>query len=349
MINLISDTVTKPTAGMLQAMMAAEVGDDVFGADPTVNALEERVAGLFGKEAAVFCPSGTMTNQIAIKVHTQPLDELICDELSHVYQYEAGGYAFNSGVAINLLPGRHGKITAGQVAAAIKPEFDWLPKSRLVVLENTCNKGGGSYYTLDEIRPIRFLCRERGLALHLDGARLFNALVETGESTEAVGEQFDSVSLCLSKGLGAPVGSVLAGDRDFIREARRFRKVMGGGMRQAGYLAAAGIYALDHHVERLAEDNARARRLGAVLEQQPYVADVRPVRSNIVIFDLKPPETAASFVEKLKQHGIAATPFGPQTVRFVTHLEVTEEMIDETAEVLSAFADASAGDTLHLR
>jgi len=335
MINLISDTVTKPTAGMLQAMMAAEVGDDVFGDDPTVNALEERVAALFGKEAAVFCPSGTMTNQIAIKVHTQPLDEVICDELSHIYQYEAGGYAFNSGVAVNLLTGRYGKITAEQIAAAIKPEFDWLPRTRLVVLENTCNKGGGSYYTLDEVRPIQALCRERGLALHLDGARLFNALVETGESTQSVGAAFDSISLCLSKGLGAPVGSVLIGEGDFIREARRYRKVMGGGMRQAGYLAAAGIYALDHHVARLAEDNARARRLGEVLKHQPYVSDVRPVQSNIVIFDLEGPETAGSFLEKLKGYGIAAAPFGPRTVRFVTHLDLTEAMIDRVAEVLA--------------
>ncbi len=319
-------------------MMAAEVGDDVFGEDPTVNALEAKVADMFGMEAAVFCPSGTMTNQIAIKVHTQPLDELICDELSHVYQYEAGGYAFNSGVAINLLAGQNGKINAAQIAAAVKPHHDWLPKSRLVVLENTCNKGGGSYYTLDEIRPIRRLCTERGLALHLDGARLFNALVETGEPPAAVGREFDSISLCLSKGLGAPVGSVLTGDRDFIKEARRFRKVMGGGMRQAGYLAAAGIYALDYHIDRLREDNERARRLGAVLEQLPFVENVRPVLTNIVIFDLKAPETAAGFLRKLADKGIKASPFGPQTVRLVTHLEVTEKMIEETIRVLTGLA-----------
>lgn len=334
MINLISDTVTKPTSTMLQRMMAAPVGDDVFGQDPSVNALEEKVAAMFGKEAAVFCPSGTMTNQIGIKVHTQPLDEIICDELSHVYQYEAGGYAFNSGVSICLIEGQNGKIRAEQIEAAIKPEFDWLPKSRLVVLENTCNKGGGSYYTLDEIRPVSRLCRERGLALHLDGARLFNALVETGESTEEVGKEFDSISLCLSKGLGAPVGSVLISNREFIKEARRFRKVMGGGMRQAGYLAAAGIYALDHHVERLREDNERARRLGATLEQLPYVTRVRPVQSNIVIFDLTEAQTAESFLRKLSEHGIQASPFGPRTVRFVTHLDVTEPMIEETIAVL---------------
>lgn len=337
MINLVSDTVTKPTPGMLQAMMEAEVGDDVFGEDPTVNALEAKVAALFHKEAALFCPSGTMTNQIAIKVHTQPLDEVICDEYSHVYQYETGGYAYNSGVAINLIKGTNGKITAEQVESAIKPEFDWLPKSRLVVLENTCNKGGGSYYTLDEVRPIAKLCWHEGLALHLDGARIFNALVETGETPQAVGEQFDSISICLSKGLGAPVGSVLIGSKDFIKQARRIRKVMGGGMRQAGYLAAAGIYALGHQVERLKEDNARARTIGAVLQQLPYVSDVRPVQTNILIFDVKPPYTAASFLEKLEERGIKASPFGPQTVRFVTHLDFTEDMMDRVIEVLKDF------------
>lgn len=333
-INLISDTVTKPTAGMLQAMMNAEVGDDVFREDPTVNALEAKAAALFGKEAALFCPSGTMTNQIAIKVHTNPLDEVICDEYSHVYQYETGGYAFNSGVAINLIKGTNGKVTVDQVAEAVKPLFDWLPKSRLVVLENTCNKGGGSFYTLDEIRPIRALCLERGLKLHLDGARLFNALVETGESTLEVGQQFDSVSICLSKGLGAPVGSLLIGDAKDMGEARRFRKVMGGGMRQAGFLAAAGIYALDHHIDRLKEDNDRAKQLGQALEALTYVENVRPVRSNIVIFDVKAPLKADPFLEKIAAQGINAAPFGPKTIRFVTHLDVTEAMVEEVIAVL---------------
>ncbi|MCB0617383.1 MAG: aminotransferase class I/II-fold pyridoxal phosphate-dependent enzyme [Saprospiraceae bacterium] len=334
MINLLSDTVTKPTPAMLEAMIGAEVGDDVFGEDPTVNALEDKAAALFGKEAALFCPSGTMTNQIAVKVHTQPLDEVICDHFSHVYQYEVGGYAFHSGVAVNLLAGTHGKITAAQIEAAIKPPFDWLPRTRLVVLENTCNKGGGSIYTLAELRPIRQLCLQQGLRLHLDGARLFNALVETGESTIETGREFDSISICLSKGLGAPVGSLLIGDATFIRQARRVRKVMGGGMRQAGILAAAGIYALDHHVERLREDNERARIIGRLLEALPYVADVRPVQSNILIFDLQPPLTAAAYVEKLEKRGIKATAFGPQTVRFVTHLDFTEEMLEQVLETL---------------
>lgn len=319
---------------MLEAMMQAEVGDDVFRQDPTVNALEEKVAKLFGKEAALYCPSGTMTNQIALKVHTQPLDEVICDEYSHIYQYETGGYAFNSGIAVNLIKGTNGKITADQVEAVIKPEQDWLPKSRLVVLENTCNKGGGSFYKKEEIKPIQQLCLERGLALHLDGARLFNALVETGETTEEVGQHFDSISICISKGLGAPVGSLLVGDEDFIKQARRFRKVMGGGMRQAGYLAAACIYALDHHVDRLKSDNDRAKLLGKQLEACSYVDQVRPVQSNIVIFDVKAPRTAASFIEELAEHDVLASPFGPQTVRFVTHLDVSEEMIERTLEVL---------------
>lgn len=335
-INLMSDTVTKPGPAMLEAMFAAEVGDDVFGEDPTVNELEGKMAKLFGKEAALFCPSGTMTNQIAIRVHTQPLDEVICDEYSHIYQYETGGYASNSGVAINLIKGTNGKVTAGQVKAAIKPVFDWLPISKLVVLENTCNKGGGSFYTLDEIRPIREVCREHGLLLHLDGARLFNALVETEEPTKAVGELFDSISICLSKGLGAPVGSLLIGDTEFIRQARRMRKVMGGGMRQAGYLAAAGLYAIENNIDRLKFDNERARRLGAVLEGLDFVETVRPVRTNIVIFDLKQPFSAESFLATLEAKDILAVPFGPQTVRFVTHLDVTEAMIDRTIEVLKS-------------
>jgi threonine aldolase len=234
----------------------------------------------------------------------------------------------------NLIKGTHGKITADQIATAIKPTYDWLPNSSLVVLENTCNKGGGSYYTIDEIRPIQQLCKEKSLKLHLDGARLFNALVETGESTHDVGEVFDSISICLSKGLGAPVGSLLIGDTAFIRQARRYRKVMGGGMRQAGYLAAAGIYALDHHVERLKEDNQRAKIIGATLSKRSYVEDVRPVKTNILIFDVKPPYTAASFLEKLMEYGIQASPFGPQTVRFVTHLDFTEAMMEEVLRVL---------------
>lgn len=334
-INLMSDTVTKPTSAMLEAMMSAEVGDDVFGEDPTINALQDKAAKMFGKEAALYCPSGTMTNQIAIKVHTNPLDEVICDEKSHIYQYETGGYAFNSGVAVNLLHGDNGKINANQIEAAIKPVHDWLPISKLVVLENTCNKGGGSYYTLDEIKPIQALCKKQNLRLHLDGARLFNAVVETGESTQEIGACFDSISICLSKGLGAPVGSLLIGNQDFIQEARRFRKVMGGGMRQAGYLAAAGLFALENHIERLKEDNDRAKQIADLLAQLSYVENIRPVHSNILIFDVKSPfQSANDFLEQLKAHDILAVPFGVKTVRFVTHLDFTSEMMDKLLDAL---------------
>jgi threonine aldolase len=334
MINLISDTVTKPTAGMLTAMMQAQVGDDVFGEDPTVNALEAKAAAMFGKEAALYCPSGTMTNQIALKVHTQPLDEVICDQHSHIYHYEVGGYAFHSGIAINLLDGDQGRITAAQVEAAVKPPFDWLPKSSLVVLENTCNRAGGSYYRLDNMREIKTVCRRHGMKLHLDGARIFNALTESGDTTLDIGGVFDTISVCLSKGLGAPVGSVLIGDREFIRAARRVRKVMGGGMRQAGYLAAAGIYALDHHIERLAEDHARARTIAGVLEKLPYIARLRPVSTNILIFDLVESLPASRFVEDLKKKGVNVSTFGTHTVRMVTHLDFTDEMLEKVLELL---------------
>jgi len=334
MINLISDTVTRPTPGMLDAMIAARVGDDVFGQDPTVNELEAYAAQLFNKEAALFCPSGTMTNQIAIKCHTQPLDEVICDNTSHVYQYETGGAAFHSGVTMNLLQGTNGKITAEQVAAAIKPEYDWLTQSRLVVIENTCNKGGGSIYRLNEVHPIAALCQREGLALHLDGARLFNALIATGESPADWGPLFDTISICLSKGLGAPVGSLLLGTKTLIKRARRLRKVMGGGMRQAGFLAAAGLYALHHQVDRLAVDNARAFQVGQLLQQQTYVAAVRPVQSNIVIFDLAGERQAADFLQQLEQQGILGTAFGPQTIRLTFHLDISENMMEQVIKVL---------------
>lgn len=337
-INLLSDTVTKPTPGMLKAMWAAEVGDDVFREDPTVNALEAKCAALFGHEAALFCPSGTMTNQIALKVHTRPLDEVICDEMSHIYQYEVGGYAFNSGIGVNLIRTPNGILEAGQVEAAIKPRYDWLPKSSLVVIENTCNKGGGSLYALSAIRAIRAVCRKHGLALHLDGARIFNALIETGDTPTAIGAEVDSISICLSKGLGAPVGSVLIGPRDFIAEARRVRKVMGGGMRQAGYLAAAGIYALDCQVERLREDHEHARLLAAALAGLPYVVNIRPVQTNIVIFDLVSPLTPAVFLDYLAKNGVKASAFGPQTIRFVTHLDVSREMLNQAITILRAYS-----------
>lgn len=340
MINLISDTVTKPTPEMLQAMLQAEVGDDVFGADPTVNALEAKAAALFGMEAALFCPSGTMTNQLAIKAHTQPLEEVICDEKSHIFLSEAGGYAFHSGVAVNLLKGENGLLTADMVDKAVRPIADWQPKSQLVVLENTCNHGGGAYYRLPQVAAIRTVCDKHGLALHLDGARLFNALTETGETPADWGAVFDSISICLSKGLGAPVGSLLIGKKDFIVKSRRLRKAFGGGMRQAGFLAAAGIYALDHNVSRLKEDNDHAKAIGAALATLSYVDNLRPVMTNIVIFDVKPPFTGASFLEKLAEKGVQAALFGPNTVRFVTHLHITSAMVATLIELLKELETA---------
>ncbi|MFZ4544631.1 MAG: threonine aldolase family protein [Saprospiraceae bacterium] len=337
MINLLSDTVTKPVPAMLEAMMSAEVGDDVFGEDPTINALEAKAAAMFGHEKALFCPSGTMTNQIAIKVHTQALDEVICDELSHIYRAEVGGYAFNSGIAIQLLPGNYGKINAEQIQSAIKADSDWLPRSSLVVLENTTNIGGGNYYTAEEIIPIRKLCQEKGLSLHLDGARIFNALVETGDSTRDTGALFDSLSICLSKGLGAPVGSLLIGNSEFIRNARRVRKVMGGGMRQAGILAAAGIFALDNHIDRLKTDHQHAKMLGTAIEKNPAFENTRPIMTNIVIFDVKAPHDSSSLLTYLKSNQINASAFGPRTIRLVTHLDISAEMIERTKEIIEKF------------
>ena len=333
-INLVSDTVTKPSKEMLDTMFQAAVGDDVFQADPTVNKLEALGAKMFGKEAALYCPSGTMTNQIAINCHTQPLDEIICHKLSHVKTAEGGSYAFHSSVSMTVLDGPQGKIKAEQIEEVIKPEYDWTPRSTLVVLENTCNIGGGAVYQKSEIEPISKLCKSKNLKLHLDGARLFNALVETRDTPAEVGELFDSISLCLSKGLGAPVGSLLIGNQDFIKQARRIRKIMGGGMRQAGYLAAAGIYALENNVDRLKLDHHRARVIAQVLEEMSFIENIRPVETNILIFDVKKPWTAQQFLDKLKEKNILAASFGPQTVRFVTHLDFTEEMLDEVVGIL---------------
>ena len=332
-IDLRSDTVTKPTRLMLDAMFSAEVGDDVFGDDPTVLALEEKAAALFGMEAALFCASGTLTNQLAIRVHTRPGSDVICDKNAHIYLYEGGGIMLNSFSSVKLLEGDRGRLTAEQVAEAISPTEDiHSTVTRLVALENTMNKGGGAIYSLAEIQAIRALCVERGIPLHLDGARLFNALVETGETPLQHGALFDSISICLSKGLGCPVGSLLLGTRALIQEARRFRKVMGGGWRQAGYLAAAGIYALDHHVARLRDDHQRARILGATLQSRPEIIDVLPIDTNIVIARLDASLTPAAYVARLAQQGIRAVPFGKQQVRFVTHLNFTDEHLTAFVE-----------------
>lgn len=331
LIDLRSDTVTRPTPGMKEAMFSAPVGDDVFGEDPTVNALEEKIAKLFGMEAALFCPSGTMTNQIAIRLHTGLQTEVICHQYSHIYLYEGGGIMANSGASVKLLPGDFGKVKANQIADSINPDDVHAPETTLVSLENTMNKGGGSIYTLEEIKPIHQLCREKGLKLHLDGARLFNALVETGEKPVDWGAHFDTISICLSKGLGCPVGSVLLGTKADIKRARKVRKVFGGGMRQAGFLAAAGIYALDHQVDRLKEDHTRARALGEILSKLPVVSEVFPVATNIVIarlVDITPEE----FIKKLADQNIKSVKFGKDLVRFVTHLDFTDEHLDEFAK-----------------
>jgi len=334
-IDLRSDTLTKPTQPMLEAMFSASVGDDVFGDDPTVNALEEKAARLFGMESALFCVSGTMTNQLAIRAHTRPGSEVICDKNSHIYLYEGGGIALNSFSSVKLLEGDRGRINAQQVRDAINnPDDVHAAVSRLVSLENTMNKGGGCYYNLSDIQAIRLVCNEHDLGLHLDGARLFNALIETGESPVEYGRVFDSISICLSKGLGCPVGSLLLGTKDFIKQARRFRKVMGGGWRQAGYLAAAGIYALDHHVERLREDHARARAIGQMLQQLPEVEEIFPIDTNIVIFRLPQTILAVDYVAQLAQKGIRAVTFGKHLVRFVTHMDFTDQQLEELGKRL---------------
>lgn len=335
-IDLRSDTVTKPTKGMMDAMMNAKVGDDVFNEDPTVIELENKAAAMFGKEAGLFCPSGTMTNQIAIKAHTQPGDELLCDVNSHIYNYEGGGISFNSGVQAKLIQGDRGRISASQIEPCINGDFDWLTRTSLVSLENTVNRAGGSYYRIEEIKPIRQLCSEKKLALHLDGARIFNALTETKESTKDTGALFDSVSICLSKGLGTPAGSLLLGTKEFIKKSRRIRKVFGGGMRQTGFLAAAGIYALDHHVDRLKEDHRRAKEIEKILKQLPYIDSMMPVDTNILIFDVNPKLSGADFEKKLSENNIKISAFGKQTIRFVTHLDFTDEMLDTLEKVLKA-------------
>lgn len=334
-IDLRSDTVTKPTKDMQEAMWQAPVGDDVFGEDPTVNKLEETAANMFGMEAGLFCPSGTMTNQIAIKIHTQPGDEVICDELSHVYQYEGGGIAFNSGASVRLLQGNRGRVTAAQVADGINNKEDiHKAVSSLVVLENSSNRGGGSCYELADIKAIKEVCVANQLILHLDGARLFNALVEKQQQAKDYGQLFDSISICLSKGLGSPVGSILLGTKDKIKKARRVRKAFGGGMRQAGVIAAAGLYALEHNIERLAIDHQHAKLIEAALLSNPSVETVLPVETNIVIFKVRDHINAEQLVHQLKEKGILCFTMGKQQIRFVLHLDVSEAMVQRCLEIL---------------
>ncbi len=330
MIDFRSDTVTFPTPEMLAYMHQAPVGDDVFGEDPSINALEAKSASLFGMEAGLFCPSGTMTNQLAIKTHTQAGDEVICEELSHVYQYEGGGIASNSGCSVKLLQGNRGRITASQVLAAIHPEDVHKPISRLISLENTCNRGGGACYDFKEFQEIQKVAKTHHLGLHLDGARIFNAIVHKKEDPKQYGQLFDSISICLSKGLGAPVGSVLVGNAAFIKKARRWRKVFGGGMRQAGSLAAAGIYALDHHVDRLKQDHEKALLIKDALVKKDFVADVFEVETNIVIAKIEGKYNATQLAALLKEHHILVIAMTPALVRFVLHLDITDEMLTTT-------------------
>ena len=326
-IDLRSDTVTRPTKGMLQAIMTAEVGDDVYKEDPTVNELERKLADMFGMDDALFFPTGSMANQAGIKLHTQPGEQLICDKWAHVYNYEGGGVSFNSGVSCKLTDGDRGMITASQVEESINPpDFYHSPLTSLVCLENTTNKGGGACYDLNEIKNIREVCNKHGLGLHLDGARLFNAIVKNGEDPKSYGKLFDTISVCLSKGLGTPMGSVLLGKKDLMKNAIRVRKVLGGGMRQVGFMAAAGIYALDNHLEQLARDNHRATEIAGVLESQDYIGKVEPVETNIVIFYLENPSNEDKFIEQLTKNNIRISNMGQGKLRIVTHLDYSEEM-----------------------
>lgn len=322
---------------MLEAMMAAKVGDDVFKEDPSVNALEEKVAQLFGMEAALFFPSGTMTNQTAIKVHTNPGEQLICDQYAHIYNYEGGGVSFNSGVSCKLVNGNRGMMTAEQVETAINPpDFYHSPLTALVCIENTTNKGGGACWDFEELVRIKSVCDAHGLAYHLDGARLWNALEAKNETPEQYGKLFDSISVCFSKGLGCPVGSMLIGSQIFMDKALRVRKILGGGMRQSGYLAAAALYALENHRERLADDHQKSKELGRVLEQLAFVKKVQPIETNIIIFEMDESQISTSdFTKKLEAQGILGIDMGQGKLRMATHLEYTDAMHVYTLEALS--------------
>ena len=329
-IDLRSDTVTKPTKGMLDAMLSAQVGDDVYKEDPTVNALEERIAAMFGKKTALFFPTGSMANQAAIKLHTNPGEQVICDKYAHVYNYEGGGASFNSGVSCKLIDGNRGMFSADQVKVSINPpDFYHSPLTSLVAVENTTNKGGGACWDYEEMKKIKAVCKTHNLGYHLDGARLWNALVSQNETTKQYGDTFDTISVCLSKGLGCPIGSVLVGDEDLMKGAIRIRKIFGGGMRQVGYLAAAGLYALDHHIGRLREDHRKAKEIGAVLSSLSQIKVVESIETNIIIFELNPGISEDNFVQKLADNNIHIIGMGGGKLRIVTHLDYTDAMHDK--------------------
>ena len=337
-IDLRSDTVTKPTKGMLDAMMNAQVGDDVYKEDPTVNELEKRIASMFGKKSALFFPTGSMANQVAIKLHTNPGEQVICDKYAHVYNYEGGGASFNSGVSCKLIDGHRGMFTAQQVSASINPpDFYHSPLTSLVAVENTTNKGGGACWDFEEIKKIRKVCDNHNLGYHLDGARLWNALVTQEVNAKQYGEMFDTISVCLSKGLGCPIGSVLVGDEALMKGAIRIRKIFGGGMRQVGYLAAAGLYALDNHIDRLKEDHRKAKEIGEVLDSLSAVKIVEPIETNIIIFELQPDINETDFVQKLADNNIYIIGMGGGKLRMVTHLDYTDVMHEKLLTVIGSF------------
>lgn len=337
-IDLRSDTVTKPSQGMLSAILNAETGDDVYKEDPTVNALEDKLADMFGMDSALFFPTGSMANQAAIKLHTQPAEQLICDKWAHVYNYEGGGVSFNSGVSCKLIDGNRGMITAAQVEENINPpDFYHSPLTTLVCLENTTNKGGGACYDFDEMKRIRKVCDEHGLGLHLDGARLMNAIVAQREDPKEYGKLFDTISICFSKGLGTPLGTVLLGKQSLMGNAIRIRKVLGGGMRQVGFMAAAGLFALDNNIERLAEDHKKAKELAEVLQTANYVSKVEPTETNIVIFYLSEGISEEKFMSDLANKGIRISNMGQGKLRIVTHLDYTDEMHDFFRKILKNY------------
>ncbi|WP_425075516.1 threonine aldolase family protein [Psychroserpens sp. S379A] len=337
-IDLRSDTVTKPTKGMLDAMLSAQVGDDVYKEDPTVNALEKRLAEMFGMDQALFFPTGSMANQTALKLHTNPGEQVICDKYAHIFNYEGGGASFNSGISCKLIDGHRGMFTANEVEASINPpDFYHSPLTSLVEVENTTNKGGGACWDFEELKRIRTVCDTHNLGYHLDGARLWNALEAKNETAEQYGVLFDTISVCLSKGLGCPIGSVLIGNNELMQNAIRIRKILGGGMRQVGYLAAAGLYALDHHVERLSEDHKKAKDIGAVLQDMSIIKKVEPIETNIVIFELESHVDDNEFVAQLASKNIHIISMGSNKLRMVTHLDYTNVMHEKLLETLNNF------------
>ncbi|SHH62768.1 threonine aldolase family protein [Winogradskyella jejuensis] len=336
-IDLRSDTVTKPTKGMLDAMLSAEVGDDVYKEDPSINALEQRIADMFGMDEALFFPTGSMANQAALKLHTNPGEQVICDKYAHIYNYEGGGASFNSGISCKLVDGHRGMFTAKQAEASINPpDFYHSPLTSLIAVENTTNKGGGACWDFEELKKLRRVATKHDLGYHLDGARLWNALIATGQSPKQYGELFDTISVCLSKGLGCPMGSVLIGNSELMKGAIRVRKILGGGMRQVGFAAAAGLYALDNHFERLAEDHKKAKEIGEVLHQHSAIEKVEPIETNIIIFELKSHIDEAEFLNKLSEQNIKIIGMGSNKLRMVTHLDYTDAMHERVLEILKS-------------